>query len=187
MRRVPAISVMIELQTHPYTQAVLAAWTRIDGGADAADIGPMTDDLPGLVGGLFVLNRVTGGDYSFRRAGAGLEKLFGRSLAEHNFLSLWSETDRPLICAALDAARHGRGPAIVRARGETLHGRMIDLEFALAPLLQARDSGRFLGMCQCVSPEETLAGRPLRRLQTLAVFPPVAEREPMIRLVARSD
>lgn len=178
---------MIEMQTHPYTQAVLDAWTRIDAGADGSDVGPMTDDLPGLVGGLFVLNRVTGGDYSFRRAGQGLEKLFGRSLVEHNFLSLWSETDRALICAALDAARTGRGPAIVRARGETLHGRGVDLEFALAPLLQVRDKGRFLGMCQCVSPEDALAGRPLRRLQALAVFPPVQEREPMIRLVSRSD
>lgn len=178
---------MIELQTHPYTQAVLEAWTRIDAGSDAADTGPMTDDLPGLVGGLFVLNRVTGGDYPFRRVGQGLEKLFGRSLTEHNFLSIWSEPDRALVCAALDAARAGRGPSIVRARGETLHGRMVDLEFALAPLLQARDPGRFLGMCQCVSPEETLAGRPLRRLQTLAVFPPVQEREPLIRLVVSSD
>jgi len=178
---------MIELQTHPYTQAVLEAWTRIDAGSDPSETGPLTEDLPGLVGGLFVLNRVTGGDYSFRRAGHGLEKLFGRSLTEHNFLSIWAEPDRALICAALDSARVGRGPAIVRARGETLHGRMVDLEFALAPLLQARDTGRFLGMCQCVSPEEALAGRPLRRLQTLAVFPPVQEREPMIRLVASSN
>lgn len=178
---------MMEMQTHPYTQAVLDAWTRIDAGADATATGPMTDDMPGLVGGLFVLNRVTGGDYSFRRVGQGLEKLFGRSLLEHNFLSIWSEPDRALICAALDSARHGRGPAIIRARGESLHGRKVDLEFALAPLLQARETGRFLGMCQCVSAEEVLGGRPLRRLQALAVFPPVQEREPVIRLVASSD
>ena len=94
-----------------------------------------TDDYPGLVGRLFVLNHVADGDYSFRRVGYSLERLFGRQLTEHNFLSIWNEPDRQLVSAALCTATPDRGPALIRARGETLTGRRVDLEFALAPLL----------------------------------------------------
>jgi hypothetical protein len=71
------------------------------------------------------------------------------------------------------------------ARGETLAGKRLDLEFALAPLLGgATATRRFLGLCQAITPEEILGGRPLRRLQVLAVFPPAPVMRPAIRIVA---
>ena len=175
---------MEEMNAHPNTQAVLDAWKRLSEGQVNED-GPSTDDYPGLVGRLFVLNHVADRDYSFRRVGYALERLFGRALAEHNFLSIWNEPDRQLVCAALASATIDRGPAVIRARGETLAGRRVDLEFALAPLPGNRTTpARFLGLCQSMSPEEALGGRPLRRLQAVAIYPPAPNQRPTISLVS---
>ena len=175
---------MEELKAHPNTQAVLDAWRRLSEGGDAPE-GPTTDDYPGLVGRLFVLNHVAERDFSFRRVGYALEQLFGRQLVEHNFLSIWSESDRRLVNAALIAAAVDRGPTLIRARGETLVGKRVDLEFALAPLFgRAGTATRFLGLCQTMTPEETLAGRPLRRLQALAIYPPAPTLYPAMRIVS---
>ncbi len=175
---------MEEIKAHPNTQAVLDAWRRLSEGALTED-GPTTDDYPGLVGRLFVLNHVAERDYSFRRVGYSLERLFGRQLAEHNFLSIWSEPDRQLVSAALTAAASDRGPTLIHARGETLAGRRIDLEFALAPLFSRTGApARFLGLCQSMTSEEILNGRPLRRLQAIAIYPPAPSQHPAIRIVS---
>jgi hypothetical protein len=175
---------MEEMKAHPNTQAVLDAWRRLCDGR-ANDESPSADDYPGLVGRLFVLNHIADGDYAFRRVGHALDHLFGRQLLEHNFLSIWNEPDRPLISAALASAIAERGPVLIHARGETLAGLRVDLEFALAPLPEnASAPPRFLGLCQAMSPESILGGRPLRRLQAIAVFPPAPDRQPTIRLVS---
>ena len=176
---------MENMKAHPYTQAVLDAWRRLADGQMSED-GPTTEDFPGLVGNLFVLNHVGERDYSFHRVGHTIEKLFGRQLAEQNFLSLWTEPDRSLIAAALASAHADHGPAIVRARGETLDGRRIELEFALAPLPSTGNAReRLLGHCQSMTVDQALRGRPLRRLQAIAVYPPAPDRRtPAIRLVS---
>ncbi|MBI1361733.1 MAG: PAS domain-containing protein [Alphaproteobacteria bacterium] len=176
---------MEDMKAHPYTKAVLDAWRRLAEGAAGVD-GPMADDYPGLIGNLFVLNHVGEGDYCFRRVGSDVERLFGRQLGEHNFLSLWSEPDRSLLAAALKSAALNRGPARVRASGETLDGRRMDMEFALAPLSGHLDNTtRFLGLCQGISPIRALGGRPLRRLSVSAIYPPPPEpRRAAIRLVS---
>lgn len=175
---------MEELKAHPNTQAVLAAWKRLSLG-QVDGVGPQAGDYPGLIGRLFVLTHIDEADFSFRRAGFGLEKLFGRQLAEHNFLSLWTAADRQLVAAALASAAADKGPALVKARGESLDGRRVDLEFALAPLFTENAPTRFLGLCQLTTPPEALAGRPLRRLQVVAVYPPAPVSEaPAIRIVS---
>lgn len=175
---------MEDVNAHPNTQALLDAWRRLSQDGIVAG-GPTTDDYPDLVGRLFVLNHVGERDYCFRRVGYSIERLFGRQLIEHNFLTLWSEPDRPLVAAALSAAAADRGPALIRARGETLTGRRIDLEFALAPLLGGPAiPRRFLGLCQSMTGEELLNGRPLRRLQAIALYPPAPNLDPTIRLVS---
>ena len=173
---------MEDINAHPNTLAVLDAWRRLSDGDTWTD-GPTTDDYPGLVGRLFVLNRVADQDYSFRRVGHALERLFGRQLAEHSFLSLWSEADRDLVSATLASATLERGPALLRARGETLTGKRVELEFALAPL-SSRTGTRYLGICQAMTSEESLGARPLRRLQAIAVYPPAPEEQPAIRVVS---
>jgi hypothetical protein len=175
---------MEDMKAHPHTQAVIDAWRRLSDGEISSD-GPTTDDYPGLVGRLFVLNHVADSDYSFRRVGYSMERLFGRQLAEHNFLSIWNEPDRQLISAALASATPDRGPALIRARGETLTGKRVELEFALAPLPgRSGAPTRYLGVCQTMTTEDLLGGRPLRRLQAIAVYPPLPEHDPAIRIVS---
>ncbi|MFZ4684922.1 MAG: PAS domain-containing protein [Hyphomonadaceae bacterium] len=174
------------LKAHPHTQAMLDAWQRLTDGENASD-GPATDEYPGLVNNLFLLTHVAERDFAFRRVGATLDRLFGRQLDEHDFLSIWNDVDRRLVAAGLSMAVKNRGPTVIHARGETLAGKRLDLEFALAPLLHD-DSGprRFLGLCQAITPEEALGGRPLRRLQVCAIFPPAPVMRPALRLVASS-
>ena len=172
------------LKAHPNTQAMLDAWQRLTAGETSSD-GPTTDAYPGLVNNLFLLNHVAERDFAFRRVGATLDRLFGRQLAEHDFLSIWNDSDRGLVAAGLSMAVKDSGPAVIHARGETLAGKRLDLEFALAPLLGgATATRRFLGLCQAITPEEILGGRPLRRLQVLAIFPPAPVMRPAIRIVA---
>ncbi len=173
---------MENIQAHPNTQAVLHAWRRLSAG-EAAIEQPATEDDPALIGRLFVLGHIADGDYSFRRAGCALERLFGRDLVEHNFLSIWNEADRDLVSAALFSAGSAHGPVIIRARGETLVGKRVELEFAVAPL-RGETGLRFLGICQTVTPEDVLGRRPLRRLQAIAVYPPAPKEQPAIRVVS---
>lgn len=172
------------LRAHPNTQAMLDAWKRLTEGEHSPD-GPTTDEYPGLVNNLFVINHVAERDFAFRRVGSALDRLFGRQLTEHDFLSIWNEPDRRLVAAGISMAVKDRGPTIIHARGETLAGKRLDLELALAPLLNEENAPRrFLGLCQAITPEEILGGRPLRRLQVLAIFPPAPPMRPAIRIVA---
>ncbi len=171
------------IRAHPNTRVMLDAWRRLAQGGEIAD-GPRIDEHPDLVASLFVLNHCGERDFAFRRTGTTLDRLFGRPLVDHNFLSVWFETDRRLIAAGLLIALNDRGPLLIHARGETLAGKRIDLEFALAPLeIPEGAAPRFLGLCQTITPEGVLNGRPLRTLQALAVFPPAPPPEPAIRIV----
>lgn len=174
---------MEAMNIHPNTRVVLDAWKRlIDGGEAFA--GPATDDDASLVGSLFVVHQAGDRDFPISRAGTSLERLFGRQLIDHNFLSIWSEPDRSLVAAGLAVAAQDRGATLIHARGETLAGKKIDLEFSLAPLLLDRNAScRFLGLCQATTPEEILNGRPVSRLQALAIYPPAPKREAAIHLV----
>jgi hypothetical protein len=107
------------LKAHPNTQAMLDAWQRLTDGESASD-GPTTDEYPGLVNNLFLLNHVAERDFAFRRVGATLDRLFGRHLTEHDFLSIWNDIDRRLVAAGLSMAVKDRGPTLIHARGETL-------------------------------------------------------------------
>lgn len=175
---------MEALNIHPNTRVVLDAWKRLSDGADAPE-GPATDDDATLVGSLFVVNHAGDHDFPFSRAGTSLERLFGRQLIDHNFLSIWSEADRHLVAAGLAVAAQDNGATLIHARGETLAGKRIDLEFSLAPLMREGSSApRFLGLCQAITPEDILNGRPISRLQALAVYPPAPDREAAIRIVS---
>lgn len=175
---------MEAMNIHPNTRIVLDAWRRLSDGVGTQD-GPATDDDASLVGSLFVVNHAGDRDFPFTRAGISLERLFGRHLIDHNFLSIWNESDRHLIAAGLAVAAQDNGATLIHARGETLAGKRIDLEFSLAPLLrEGNASPRFLGLCQAITPEEALHGRPVSRLQALAVYPPAPDRAAAIRLVS---
>lgn len=180
---------MLELNAHPNTRAIIEAWKRLSRGETLQADGPTTDEYPDLVGRLFILQRAGHTDYSFRVAGAGLEDLFGRELAEHNFLTLWHAHDKPLVAASIDAALNARSPSLVQADGVSLDGRAVKVEVSFAPLDDVNAARpRVLGLYQTLSDEGKLSGRPVWRHFTTGIFPPTPRRElAQVRLVASND
>ena len=180
---------MIEQKAHPNTRAVIEAWKRLNAGENLLGEGPMAQDYPGVVGRLFILQRNSGADYSFRLAGSSLEYLFGRELAEQNFLSLWRDSDRCLINAAIDATHQANGPCLINGCGATLDGRAVNIEIALAPLNDgALGNPRSLGIYQTLSDESALNGRPIWRQWVTKILPPQPETPlAKIRLVSSNE
>ena len=176
---------MTSIDPHPYTQVVLDAWRRFaDGEADLDQT--QAADFPGLVSQLFVLHRIGPSDFCFRHCGDSVQEMFGRDLAEHNFLTLWQNADRALVAAVMDAALLDRGPAVLRAHAETLTGQTAELEIALAPLVTAgAGKARFLGHCLATRDGRRPPYRPFHKIQVSAASPPAARTaSPAIRLVA---
>lgn len=179
---------MLEFNAHPNTQAIIKAWKRLAEGDAHLVQGPMTEDYPGLIGRLFILQRISDQDYSFRVAGAALEDLLDRELADHNFLSLWRAEDKPLIRAAAEAALSANAPSLIYACGATLDGRTLHVEIALAPLNGPDGRQRLLGLYQTLTDEHMLNGRPIWRHWATSIYPPIpAEPIAPIRLVASND
>ena len=180
---------MLELVSHPNTRAIIEAWRRLSRGDALPGEGPVERDYPDLVGKLFILQRTSSSDLVFRVAGADLEKLIGRELADHNFLSLWRPSDKLLVSATIDAAIAENAPVLVQGAGGTLDGRQLKVEIAMAPLdARASSRPRILGLYQPLFDVGRLRGRPIWRHEATGLFPPRAERPTApIRLVASND
>jgi hypothetical protein len=142
------------LNAHPNTQARPGRLApAVAEGVNGPVGGPTTDDYPGLVGRLFVLNHVGDRDYSF--AASAMRSSSCSAVSWSSTISCRSGASRSPPCQRrADRAASDRGPTLIRARGETLTGRRVDLEFALAPLLRRRPAPRrFLGLCQTMTPK----------------------------------
>lgn len=149
----------------------------------------MVRDCEGLLGCLFVLQRVEAGVWTFRTAGARFETLVGRSLQDQDFLSLWQGADRLMVGGVLDAIETALNPAILRARGQTLTARRVELEIPLAPLESPKGRvTRVLGLYQTLGGVPMLEGRPIIRHHLSALTTPdTPVLTPHLRLVASND
>lgn len=175
---------------HPNSRAMLTAWRSLSAHRGAAAVhDPMVEDCRGLLGRLFVLNRVEPGVWIFRNAGERLSALLGRELLDQDFLSLWQGPDRIIATGIMAAIETALNPAILRARGETLTGRRVEVEIPLAPLEgQGGRIQRVLGLYQALGGEAMLEGRPIVRHHLCALSTPdVPVTMPKLRLVASND
>lgn len=181
---------MIGPMLHPHSKAMLQAWRRLSHrGGTGSEPDPLVDDCETMLGSLFVLQRVEAGVWTFRTAGAKLEKLLGRALQDQDFLSLWHGADRLMVGGVLDAIETAVNPAILRARGQTLTARRVELEIPLAPLEMPQGRvTRVLGLYQTLGGLPMLDGRPIVRhhLSTLST-PDTPVMLPHLRLVASND
>ena len=178
-------------KTHAYTQALIDAWRRFSDQSPLGD-GPGTDDYPGLVENLFVLACPTPDQLTFRNIGAGVERLFGRDLVEHDFLSLWASNDRALVAASALCAVAENGPTVINAHASRITGGSVAIEFTLAPIRNAHgDVSRLLGLCQVLTPGTEATPRPIGPMRLEAVFPPATPpAQPprqKLRLVVSND
>lgn len=182
---------MLASLLHPNTKAMLQAWRRLSARQPAISTPdePLVEDHTSLIGRLFVLHEIEPRCWTFRTAGEDLSKLLGRELVEQEFLSLWTGPDRTMMSGLLDSiATRGR-PGIVRARGETMVGRRVETEIALAPLQRSGDkTPRMLGLYQSLGGEAMLGGRPIwRHCITTISAPDAPSGRTALRLVASND
>ena len=164
------------LMQHAHTRALYDYWTHRRRDASAprrADIAPQ--DIAGLLGHLFILQRFDAGHHVFRLAGTGLCELYQREFRDQNFSSLWRPRDADLVRALLEAVVHDVEPASALARAATLDGREMEIELSFLPL-RGPDGAvdRILGLFQPFEDIRTLRGRPLVRTALREARPPEA-------------
>ncbi|MEM0986879.1 MAG: PAS domain-containing protein [Pseudomonadota bacterium] len=178
---------MLQRIAHPNTKIMLDAWKRMDGlNSGPADEPVIGTDQADLLSNLFLVRQTPEGSWIFSSAGEGVSAQLGRALVDHDFLSLWTGPDRQMIEGLIGAVVEGSAPALARARGETLAGRRLEVELALAPLPADRGgAGRLLGLYQSLGGEGLLDGRPIWTHRLVGIWPPErAPRQPRLRLVS---
>jgi hypothetical protein len=178
---------MQQSTVHPNTRILLDAWKRMAANPDQLTDGPQASAYPELIDRLFVLSQAQDGVWIFSNAGDAINRILGRELEGHDFMSLWSGVDRQIIAALVESTSHEGEPSIVRLAGETLQGCRCDIEVSLAPL-KSPAGPKLLGLYQSLGAEAMLRGRSIWRHRILSLtMPDRRETEPRIRLVANND
>ncbi len=179
---------MLPRIAHPNTKIMLDAWKRIGAPTGPVDIDDRLESRDtDLLANLFLVRKTPEDAWIFSSAGDGVSAQLGRALVDHDFLGLWNGPDRSMIEGLIGTVLDGNAPALARARGETLAGKRLEVELALAPL--PADSGgaaRLLGLYQSLGGEGLLDGRPIWTHRLVGLWPP--ERppsRPRLRLVSR--
>lgn len=183
---------MTEGPAHPSTIAMLEAWKRMDcagsEGLMPAGPGAVTGDEDALVGRLFVLQKQAGTAWSFRTAGEQIAATLGRPVPGRDFLDLWTGSDREMVRSLIMAVAAQGAPGLVRAQAESLSGRAVRIEIALAPLPGvANGNTRLLGHYQDLQPETETAREPVWRHALIGIVPPERRApRPRLRLASRN-
>ncbi len=181
---------MSENALHPNTQLLLTAWERMM--SDVTSPGPVeqTKIHSELVDCLFVLER-RDTSWLFRNAGDRMAAMLGRELGDQDFLGFWTGQDRHMVTALMSSVQDARKPGFMKALGETLVGKRIEVELTFAPLIQAGAKSarpRLLGLYQTLGSAAALNGRPVWRHRLTEIVPPDSSDEiPRMRLVASND
>ncbi len=132
---------------HSGTSALIEAWSALpDAGRVPArsDFAPLS--LGPLVPQLWSADRLDGGVTRIRLAGAGVERLHGRPLADLDWMTLWGADSRPMVAAALAQAFREARPVVLCADSPLLNG---SLEIVLAPMRDRHGvAGRIVGLYQ---------------------------------------
>lgn len=181
---------MNENALHPNTQLLLSAWERMTHEPEGVSSERHSRIHPELVDCLFVLEKQEE-SWIFRNAGQNMANILGRELADQDFLDFWTGHDRNLTASLLSFVQEGSKPGFLKARGETLVGRRINIELTFAPLIKAgqgRAQNRLLGLYQTLGGIEALNGRPVWRHRLTEIVPPDSSDDvPRMRLVANNN
>lgn len=164
---------------HAQSQALHAYWrTRRQGGSAPlrADIDPQ--DIAGLLGHIFMLERMDPAHHVFRLAGTELCGLYQREFREQNFLSLWRGHDVNHVQALLESALATVCPASVIAHASTIDALRVPVEISFLPLRgRAGIVDRVLGLFQPLEPTDHLQNRPIVRTGLAEIYTPDTPNE----------
>jgi len=183
---------MLDRTAHPNTRTMLEAWRRMETAtADTALSAPMMGEPSALIGNIFVLREAGESCWLFRTAGQHLHDYFGKNVCDEDFCDLWMGTDRDLATSVIDAVNAERSPGVIRGRGETLTGRILQVEIALAPLPHRPGTvRRVLGHYQPLGGEKLVEARPVWRHAITEIHAPQRKapaKRPHLQLVSSRD
>ena len=180
---------MLDRTAHPNTRIMLEAWRRME---QAPMLGLTPTSRSGeptaLIRNIFVLREANAKSWTFRTAGEALSDYFGKSVCDEDFMDLWMGADSNLASSVIGAVTAEASPGIIRARGETLLGKILNVEIALAPLPGPINAPRrILGHYQPLG-GEALANGPLWRHTISEIRAPQRTvKRPHLRLVSSND
>ncbi|MEM1150880.1 MAG: PAS domain-containing protein [Pseudomonadota bacterium] len=183
---------MLERTAHPNTRTMLEAWRRMDQtSGDALSHAPMMGEPSALIGNIFVLREAADRSWLFRTAGDALHSYFGKNVCDEDFFDLWLGSDRSLARSVTEAVSAEASPGVIRARGETLTGRILQVEIALAPLPhKPATARRLLGHYQPLGGEKLIEKRPIWRHAITEIHAPQRQAKPKrghLHLVSSRD
>lgn len=160
---------------HPNSVRLVEAWRGLSSARAPVAGGVALGADPGLVANLFVLAQAAAERWLFRSAGEAVVRALGTAPVETAFADYWSDSDARVVDALLGGVIDNQAPAILRASGERLEGRALDLELVFVPLSESGRAPRLLGLYQPLAAGEAeAAGRPVVLHRLVAVFPPAA-------------
>lgn len=173
---------------HAHTERLLDAWRLSRGDRWLPSRSEISPALLGpLLPQVFILGEAEAdGAWRFRLSGGFVNDLHGRELRGERFLDLWAPADRAKAAAALERARTGGEPVVLKAVGVAMQDRRLGLELTLAPATGPTEApDRIVGLLQPTSMVARLGERTLHELR-LAPPPGAAPRDdaaPRLRLV----
>ncbi|MEL6831278.1 MAG: PAS domain-containing protein [Pseudomonadota bacterium] len=177
-------------ELHPNTQTLIASWSRIVQSKAGTQNLPDPERHPQIIPSLFVIEQDHGAGWVFRNVGAAIEDLLARDLQGHNYRSLWTEADRPMVDTFLSTVQRIGEPGILTARATVLDGNCITTEICHIPLFgetkDAPGADRLLCLYQTIGSASPLNHRPIWRHELISAQPPKTRR-PSIRLVVSND
>ncbi len=97
-------------------------------------------NISGLLGDLFILERNSPVKYTFRLAGTRLCSAYGQELRGQSISSFWSESDRESVETLLYSITEDAAAAVIGIQAQSSAGNSLPLEMLLLPLFQ--DSGK---------------------------------------------
>lgn len=174
---------------HPNTEVLLEAWRRMETDQSGRS-GPPAADHPALLENLFVAHRVSETSVPFRITGGAVSKRLGREATGLDFLDIWRPQDRMILSGLIESVIDEGQPGLLQGFGQSMTGREIEVEIALAPLGRtAATRGRLLGLYQPVNGVTALNGQSVWRhqLHRLVMPEPRIRRMSHLRLVASND
>ncbi|MCI4646057.1 MAG: PAS domain-containing protein [Hyphomonadaceae bacterium] len=180
---------MLDRTAHPNTRIMLEAWRRMDQ-APVEEVSGNTGatEPSALIQNIFVLREAGPESWTFRTAGEAITTFFGKQISDEDFMDLWLGADRSLAGSVITAVTAEGGPGLIRARGETLTGRQLQVEIALAPLPSPPGtSRRLLGHYQPLGGEALATGPLWRHIITEIRAPQRTVKRPHLRLVSSND
>ena len=180
---------MLDRTAHPNTRIMLEAWRRMDQ-SPIMGLTPSahSSESNSLIQNIFVLREAGPKSWSFRTAGEALADYFGKSVCDEDFMDLWMGADRGLAKSVMDAVSAEASPGIIRARGETLLGKILNVEIALAPLPSPVGAPRrILGHYQPLGGEALTNGLLWRHTISEIRAPQRTVKRPHLRLVCSND